>query len=50
MWPGNEKSLGFNSKLYGQLAMLRLDASNENKERIVSLIDTRISEGMALVV
>ena len=41
-----EKLLPFLYKLYGRLAMLRLDASNENKERVVSLIDTRISEGL----
>ena len=44
----NEKvSLSFMGKLYGQLAMLRLDGSKENKERVISLIDTSISEGMA---
>ena len=47
--PENEKKLpllDFASKLFGQLAILRLDASNENKEGIVSLIDTHISERM----
>ncbi|GFH47226.1 predicted protein [Chaetoceros tenuissimus] len=49
MLPEKEKkvlSLGFMSELYGQLAMLRLDGSKENKRRVVSLIDTRISEKM----
>ncbi|GFH43664.1 predicted protein [Chaetoceros tenuissimus] len=47
MSPENEKnvlSLDFLSKLYGQLALLRLDVSKENKDKIVSFIDTRISE------
>ncbi|GFH43665.1 predicted protein [Chaetoceros tenuissimus] len=44
----NEKVvLSFMCKLHGQLAMLRLDDSKENKERVISLIDTRVSEGMA---
>ncbi|GFH43595.1 predicted protein [Chaetoceros tenuissimus] len=41
-----EMVLSFICKLYGRLAMLRLDASNENKDKLVSLIEDHISEGM----
>ena len=47
MSPENEKnvlSLDFLSKLYGQMALLRLDVSKESKDKVFSLIDTRISE------
>ena len=48
MSPENEEVLlSFLCKLHCQLAMLRLDGSKENKERVISLIDTRVSKGMA---
>jgi hypothetical protein len=47
MSPEKEVLLSFLCKLHCQLAMLRLDGSKENKDKVVSLIDNRISKGMA---